>query len=541
MAIKLTSLLSQDADNVELARVKLRLWLSELNPNLDFNSGVLHDILLLSGAAQYAGFSTEFERLRLSQSLLGISQTPGLSDADIVNSLLSNYGITRTAGTKSTGSIAIVLSRSTDLVLPSGSEFLANGITYTTSQTIAAKSKSSDVRTTNDRLLLSLTDSTWVFLVPAVAGVEGTAGRLSRGTVAVPVKTIADFRTAYAASDFTDAASTEETADVISRVKFGYALKALAGRSHMQSLLLGVFPGTVAASVLGAGDVEMIRDQRTIFPVSTLGKADWYVRTESLPTSTTTTVSATMISKAGATGRWQFTLPKTVSPGFYEVTSVKLPNTPYSTGSMNIIRDTVAGDVSGSDWYPDLVGNDFAYTPYQTRTILFEDAVTNAVPLAVGATASYEVVTYGMAKLDAVQAMAQSRDELPPGVDISVRAPIPCRLYVEVAVEKPVAGASPDADAMRLSMAAAANSVGFNGLVTSTALADAAYNSLTGGAVISKISMLAELRYPDGSRKVMTDDLVIRIPYEPEKGVTSKTANFFLHPEDIRISIGNFV
>jgi hypothetical protein len=171
MAIKLTSLLSQNADNVELARVKLRLWLSELNPNLDFNSGVLHDILLLSGAAQYAGFSTEFERLRLSQSLLGITQTPGLSDADIVDSLLSNYGISRAAGTKSTGSLAIVLSRSTDLVLPAGSEFLANGVTYSTSQTFAAKSKSVDVRTTSDRLLLPLTDSTWVFLVTVTASV----------------------------------------------------------------------------------------------------------------------------------------------------------------------------------------------------------------------------------------------------------------------------------------------------------------------------------------------------------------------------------
>lgn len=540
MPVKLASLLDLNADDVELARVKLRLWLTELNPNLDFTSGVLHDLLLLAGAAQYAGFSAEFDRLRLSQSLMSIAANPTLADTDTVDKLLSNYGVTRKAGSNSTGQMAIVLTRATDLVLPAGFSFLANNITYTTTQTFSAKASEVNVRTSADRLLIPLTDSTWVFLVTAVSAVEGSSGRLTRGTAAVPSQIPAYFRAAYAAADFSDASSAELTSDVISRVKFGYALKSLAGRSHMQALLEGMFQDTVSSSIVGANDVEMVRDQRTIFPVSTLGKVDWYVRTAVLPVSISHIVSATLVSSVGSAGTWQFTLPASLAPGFYSVESVKLPNTPYTVGGFNVLTDVISGDLTESVWHPDLVGLDFAYTPYQVRTITFVNDVTSVVGVAIGTKANYEVTTYGLPGLKAVQAVANSREELPPGGDVCVRAPIPFRLAAEVTIEKPLAAATPDTDKIRLDMARVANSVGFAGLLTTTSMADAAYNSLTGGAVISKITLLGDLRYPDGSHKYPIDNLVLRVPYEPAKGVTSKTVNFFLHPEDVQISLQNF-
>ena len=93
------------------------------------------------------------DRLRRSMSLKAIGEDPALADADTVDDVLSNYGITRLDGNAATGEMTIVVSTDVSTVIPLGQVFVGNGVEFVTTDAYIGRPSTSSVIVDTERLL----------------------------------------------------------------------------------------------------------------------------------------------------------------------------------------------------------------------------------------------------------------------------------------------------------------------------------------------------------------------------------------------------
>jgi len=86
-------------DDIDDSKAYLTQFLAEEYPSMDLSvGGVYHDLLLQTAAIFHALNVQLMDQLRRSMSLAEIEADPTLADDEQVDNLLSNYLITRDAG-----------------------------------------------------------------------------------------------------------------------------------------------------------------------------------------------------------------------------------------------------------------------------------------------------------------------------------------------------------------------------------------------------------------------------------------------------------
>lgn len=544
MALAVTDLLNLDETRVSQVRDQVLTLMQEAFPDVQFDRGVIRQVLLRLFASATVGIVDEnVEIYRQSTSLSLIEANPELADDELVDLVLANHRITRQSGATAAGTLTILLDRLTPVVIPSGARFEASGTTFVTESAYAAKTSSANVVLSTDRLLTDLGNGTWAFNISVVAETEGTAGMLRRGTVVTPTGTIPAFSSAYAESDFAGGVVEETNADLIQRLKDGDSIKALSNRTTDLALVRSqsAFASLLALSEVGYGDPEMQRDQHWIFPLSGGGRVDWYVRPQALPQAVTLTKTATLVEITAAGGIWQFSVGLDDAPGFYVADRVALPTAAATDEGFEVTEVVRDKDLAtyAAGWQPDIeTAEEAAFSRYQTAIVRFLDTATDTDGLTIySASQDYSVTLLQMLDIDTLQAFVGDRGTRPPTCDILVKAAIPCFVTASFAVHKRATQDDPDTDAMAQALADFVNAQGFAGRLYASSLAEIAHSFLSGGMALSRIDLRGTLHCPDGSLERLQSLEVLTVPDMPEVFVSGRTVIFILDPLDVSIGV----
>ena len=461
----------------------------------------------------------------------------------MVDHVLSNYRLTRRAGTSATGEVTIVVSTSTTVTIAEGAVFSANGQTFTADSVFTAKSQASQVSGANDRLLVPLTDGNYAFNISVTADEIGTASELAKDTLVVPSVVPANYVTSYAASNFSGGAAVETNTELLARLQEGLAARATSNRINMNAMIREQYNSIVASSVIGYGDPEMLRDQHSVLPLSLGGRVDWYIRSQTRLQTKSLAMTGTLLEKnVDGSGRWQISFAKDTAPGFYEVDTVRLPAADNVTGGFAIVSDVRDTDLTGNGFIPDIqTVAEGAYSRFQTAVIQFTDTVTDHSGLSVGDTQTYDVAVNMMPGIDQIHDYAASRDIRGVAADVLVKAPVPCFVQVSLTLDNKNTSTEPDTEAIKTAVADEINSIGFNGRIYASKLHDVIHDLIDADTQVGKIDIFGRIRTPGGATHFVRDDSVLVVPDLASDQTSYRTVQFFANADDITVSISTEV
>lgn len=542
MTIAVRDLDTLDADNVAQQLAEAATRVQEQNPRLDARRGVLHDTVVYFHAALAEQLNANLRDYEKARSLKDIEADPTLSDPELVDQVLSNFGVVRKGGSFATGEVAVVVFDDVTLTLAAGTRFQASGKTFTTDRVYTAKAESAQINDAGDRLLTRLDDGNWRFTLFVTADEEGPASRLAKDTLITPQAVPANYVTSFAVGTFTGGKSTEGNAELIARLQQGVACKAPSNRVNMAAMLRQVeaYSRVVALSILGMGDPEMLRDKHWIFPVGGGGRVDWYVRSEERLTHKLLQKTATCLSKDSSnnTSLWQLAVTRDDAPGFYELANVRRLGGGESLGGFTVVSEVRSLDLTGDGWRPDIVGLvEGDYTRFMTAVVQFTDNGTGQESLTVGDVGDYQLEALYLPLIGDIQDTLSAADVRSRVADVLIKAPVPCFLGLSFTVFKAAGQDDPDLDAVRSALAAAVNAAGFTGKLFASELQSAAADHLLDGQRTGAIDMLGRIRYPGGLTRYVRSSEVLTVPAEPTSLVSARTVQFFLDPADVGVTV----
>lgn len=523
-----------DPNAVLQAESFLVAWLQESYPALDLSEGrVLRDVIIKKAAVLHALEATDLDKLRQSMSMVAISANPDLADPALVDAVLSNFNIVRDDGAEASGQVVIVIDNDLTTPVPVNTIFTSGGLTYTTGRSFVGVTTAEAVLDPSiHRLITPRTDGEFGFVIDVVATAPGEIYKLRRNTV-FPVDEItpkpAGILQAYAAQDFTSGRNAQTNADLVAEFKEALSPKVFSGRTHIDSLLLSLLPDLKATSIVGFGDMEMLRDRHNIFAGSQGGKADIYARTQSFPQTIALTKSATLTNPA--TNELQISIERDDAPGFYAVEAVLPVGSTRDEDSLQIVSDLRALDLTGTNVFVPQVKTmiEGAYSRYQTGILRFIDPSYDA-----NKPVQYQAYVKYMPGIDTLQDKANDRAVRNPSADYLVRAPIPAFCTVSLVVQ--YVGDMPDMDAVKRAVADAINGLNFTmGRLPASIIHDAIHKVIghQGVLVVSPLDIICQIHKPGGDVTELRSENMITLPTLPAEAVTSRTTVFFASPEDI--------
>ena len=540
MPLEVSTLTELDNDLVATQLAYVQQLAKELEPSLDTKRGPVKDLVLQPYAVLSAADKTLVDRVRRSNSLLAIESDPALADEELVDALLSTFRTPRLPGSQASGTIAIVLSQQTPITIPAGATFAASGQLFATTVAYAVRLDEASVILDTDRLLQPVGDGTYYFVIDVLAAEAGLTGMLRRNTKLTPEFIIPRFVTAYAASDFTGGQDDETNAELPPRLQSGVPPTVISNRMTTLALLRAQpgFESLLGVSVLGMADIEMQRDQHGILPMSGGGKTDVYVRTRALPQSLDLEVTATYLGPAAGGTLWQFALTRDDAPGFYQVDSVRLPESAATNTGYELTADVRTVDFADDDYTPDIeLYYEGTFSRYSAGVFRFLDTDTTTSGLtAFTSTKTYRVAVSVMPGIKELQDICNDLDLASPTTDILIKAAIPCfvSLYVPV-----VYNGTATIDTAGITSAAAdyVNKLGFAGRLYAADFATVLSDFPPEGAHFSGMDLVGRVLRPNLSVTHMRSSHVLEIPNEPELLVSSKTVVFILDAVDIVVEV----
>ena len=543
---EITDLTQLDSTDVNDVLDRLATQLQELNPDLDLRRGVFKDTLAYYHAILETAIRTNLERYQSARSLQQIEADPSLADDNVVNEVLSNWGVTRKPGTLASGSVTIELTANQSVIIPAGLVFEANGLSYSATGTFTARTNAAQVSNTNDRLLVQLSNGNYAFVIEVQAAEIGSEYKLNAGDLIIPNRVIANYATSFATSSFSDGQNAETNAELINELQLGIAAKTLSNRVNMQAWLreYEAYSSVTNQSIVGYGDAEMLRDQHTIFPVSYGGRADWYIRGQQPLQRASQTISAVLVEIGAGTNTstWQFSLGKDVFPGFYEISLIRRETDADLNSGFEITLDSRGNDLTGSGFIPDITTvAEGAYSAFQTTTIRFTDTVTPTAGLTVGDTATYVYDITGVPHISGIQSLVSSRDHRSYAADALIKAPVPCFVQVSFTINKAAGDAEPDINGIKNAVVATVNETGFIGRLDGSRIVDVVHNFIQNDVSVTDLDLFGRIRNPDGSVQYVRDADSLVVPDQPEKMVTANTVQFYSEVSNISVNVQSVI
>ncbi len=549
MALSITYPTFTAIDQARIDRLKelLAAVIQAYNPDLDTRRGTVHDLVLHPRALLAAATEQGVLNALAATSLADLIADPTVGDEESVNRVLGNYRLVRKPAAKATGTVAIVISTLTPVVIPGGTAVTISGVSFVTTRSYAARTSSGQVTGPGDVLLRAVTGG-YLFDVDVIASSVGIAGNVRRGTTATLGQNPPGFVRAYADVDFTGGADSETNSALLNRLAAGLAARAWSNRPSIEAAMReysqtveGVttqpFASIQTVSIVGCGDPEMTRDQHSLFPISSGGRADLYVRSDTTYQTVRKTVTASLVSKVGAVGTWQFGLGKDDVPGFYEIKKVLLPGGDPTSSGWTPSSDVRALDLTGTTWKPLIATTvEGVYSRYQTTVVQFADTVTNATSLTIGSTKSYDVLVTAMPLIGAIQDFWNLLENRPPAGDVLVRAPVPCFTGVSLTLEVNQ-GTTVDVASVQSMVASVINAVGFTGRISGSSISKTLHAAIAGLSTVSGYAFAGRIRRLDGTTVNITGTDSLAIPSDSANGVGARTTAFLTTPSDVSVSV----
>ena len=516
--------------HVELATV-----LQERYPELDLSAdGALDGLVTHLSAVTNALQQTANEQQLAARSLFLETADPDSVDPELVDLILSNFRITRRGGNPSRGEVLIVVNQNSTVVIPTGATFSAGSLTYVTEAEYVARPTEATLLTARDRNLRPYPGGQYAFQVPVVATVGGAGGNIKRATRITMSRPPGTVVLTQAAIDFTGGRSEETNSETVQRLETGIAARGWGGRPNIRALLTDQEEfGIQAMTIVGMSEPEQLRDRHGIVAIGSGGKLDIYVKTAARPTSRVIEKTATCVEVTLTGTVWQLVLNPDEAPGFYSIDEIA----DTTTGALGtVLQDSRFLGATDFDRNCDIANAvEVAYTAFQAASIRFE----NTISTTVGTQRTFRVTVALMENLDLIQSFCSGYDTGPPACDVLVRAAVPCEVIVGMKVYAPV-GAVVDTDSIGDAVAAYINGTGFIGQLSVADIAAAAKNTLPSDHQIGEITLVGNIRAPDGSTVGVASSDVLRLPNSPDLLITERTVTFISDPTAISVDVITF-
>jgi len=542
MSLQITSLTQLDTAKVESMIATMSQLMAERHPEVELTRGVFHDLVLYFDGVLNAAIQENIDRVLRSKSLLQITKDPTLADTDLVDQVLSNFNVTRDAGTPATGTATLVFNLPVLTTVSQAARFTADttGAVFVPTATFTILPPNVVATAANERTMIPVGDGTYAATIVLKATTVGAIGNINRGTPLQPNSVLNNTSAAYATADFIHGKNASSNEEYLAKLTAGLSAKTIGGRQNFTAAILNQpeFANTVSLSFVGCGDPEQQRDQHGLFPISGGGKVDIYAQTNGYAQETEQLLPATYMGQTTAGTKWQIILSRNTAPGFYEVTRIAQPTSKNVTG-YGITLDVRNVDLTNLSFVPDLLYvPEGAYTRYQTAVIQFEDTDTPPGTLVANKDKKiYSVRTIGMPLIAELQDFLSSRDIRARGSDVLVKAPVPCFTKIAFDIRKEAADATPDVAAIQQAVSEAINKIGFSGQLNASVISTAAHKYLTGRQALSSIDMFGRIRRPDGTVTYLRDNATLVIPTDYARGVSGRTTAFLTRPEDVAVSV----
>lgn len=530
-----------DPDEVLQAESFLTTFLKEQFPSMDLSEGrVLRELLIRPAALFHVYNQTELSRLRRSMSIQAIEEDPTLADDAQVNAVLSNFKLTRNAGTKATGQVTVVISRRLTTTVPANTIFTLGTATFKTARSFVGvtTAEAAAINPESQRQIFARGVGQFSFVIDVEAVSVGEISRIRRNSVFEDVDPAPPGHiTSFATQDFEGGSAAQTNAELVEAFKLAVSPKVFSGRTHIESMVKDLVPGTKAVSTIGFGDAEMLRDRHNIFAVSQGGKADIYARTASFPISKRLTKVPTLISSI--TKVWQVEILREDAPGLYRIESILPFNSDSTLPSMEITEEVRDLDLSVDDneYVPDIQNLiEGAYSSYQTVIVKFIDADSK---IDVD-DPQVDVYVQGMPDIKTLQDRANNRGYRNPQADYLVRAPVPAYLAMQIKVQYASGVDEPDAAAIKESIVESVNNINYTlGSLPVSLIHDAIHNAAgsKGIMVAAPADVICNIHKPAGTTLTIRSSENIEIPFLPAEGVTSRTTLFMVSTSDIDLTI----
>ena len=520
----------------------LKNLIQDAHPSVDLRRGVFHDLVLYLNSVLNATVRENIKKVQQAQSILQIEQNPEIATDEVVDQVLSNYGITRDTGAQATGFILFTLTTKLKTRFLADTIYAANGATFSLLRDFFVVGSEEEVLGDDYRVMDQAEDGTLTVILPAYALTPGSVGNIPAGTALVTPVILDNVLGVFAAADFVGGRAADTNTDYLRKVKAGMSAKTIGGKNSYEAFLRAQpgFSDIMHTSVVGAGDPEQLRDQHSIIPISGGGKVDLYVQTKQTVQKKVHIVDAVYVGESAEGTLWQINISRDLAPGYYYFEGVAPAgiSDPFSS-LYEITSDFRITNVFGLDFRPDIANYaESAYSRYQAGYVIFEDPNTLSAGLDLNATKrKYQLVSVSMPDIREVTEVMTAAENRPRATDILVRAAVPC--FTKIAVSINTSGSdvlTPDEILeAKNSIVSAVSSVGFSGALHATKIAQALTPYLNSKQNIEQISMFGKIRKPSGVFGYASASDVLRVPNDPAGGVTKNTTAFLTTVADIDI------
>ena len=519
--------------------------IQEKYPNIDLRRGVFHDLVLYFSSVLNAGVQENIDRILAGSSLLKLEENPELATPAVVDQLLSNYNLQRNTGSFARGLVSLVLPTAETTQFVAGTTIVANNINFVLPETYVVVASSAAATTNNHRVMQPLPDGTYTAALTFVATTTGTAGNIAAGTVFTAPTALDNVINISAASDFIGGKEADTNTEYLQKLKSGLAAKTVGGRASYEAFLRAQ-PGLeniLHVSVAGAGDAEQHRYQHSIIPISGGGRVYVYVQTAPAAQTIQHSVVATFIGDSAAGTLWQINIDRDLAPGYYNFTGVISETGDSTTNVYEIKNDYRVMNLYGLNFTPDIENYvEGVYSRYQAGYVVFEDVDTLSSGLTpYVSTQNYRLLSSSMPLIREIDAVLTARNNRPRGTDILVKAAVPCftKINIDISTDDFNEISDYTITAMKTAVVRAVQNVGFSGQLYASLISSEVSKLLNTQQAVNRVDMFGRIRRPDGEMRHLRDQAVLRIPYDPEHMVTSKTTVFLTAPSDVEIAVTN--
>ena len=522
MTIDITSIDDLTPEDIDNKREELIAFVQEKYPQIDISRGVFSTLVLELNAIFGAKFEEELNRWKASRSMKAIEEDPTLADDDAVDHILSNYNVARKPGAYAHGSLTLVFAKNISYIIPVGYSFICNGISFITSTSYAIYSTNSNVLDSDSLKLVATKDGGYSCNIEVTAETTGSAGCVKKNSDFEIVTPMASLLRAYATDDFIGGSDTETNTVMVNRFKSGMATPCWGNRYNIESLITAETSHITDISVIGCGDVEMTRDQSTLFPVSLGGKTDIYIKTAPYSSTNSVKLNANLQSIEGQIYTWTVLVPADALPGFWEVLSISNLEAEGTLISEENIS-TKESVISTADCF---------FSVYQSRLITF---TTEPVDAELYQSMEFDVSLFGCPYLDEIDGIVTDDALKPVSSDVVVRGPIPCEVYATVDLN--TTDITEDQQlAIQTALSTYINNTGFNQSLLVSDLIPLVQAELTGSQRVTGIQLDGIILAPSLKHKRISSNQYLQIPDIPSEGITPRVTAYYTRPEMVAFS-----
>jgi hypothetical protein len=505
--------------------------LAERDPTIDLTDGsAVVGLVVENEAHMTAVHVANYDALNKSFSLKAIADNLIDVDDALVDSLVSNYFITRRDASPASGPVRVVVNLNVLYILPQDYAFVAGGVTYKMGTPVRVLRAGSQVaQTPTQRVLIPRADGRFEFTVDVVADTPGSAGLISAGTAMEIPSPLDGFETASAAVDFTGGEDRETNADLLARAQAGITAQTLAGPAHIQAALEAQFAG-IRTAVLGIGSPLMTRDRGNLFGISTGATEDIWVKTTAFPGSVEVTV-AVVAPPSGRT--MSFTIVGEDAAGVYRVRFIRRASTAGVQGDAPDVVVPMKRPVVGfSPKTPKPA--DLWFGAIADLRVTFTD--TSDAPLVPGTTYAYTVEVFRMPTVDAVSTYVYDPSVRLVGTDYYVRAGIPCMVELEIELGVRRGDPRPEVEDVQEAVAAAVNGLAFGTSRLTPYTIHTALAPLLGRSDVRSLQMRGTIYAPTADVHLVLGN-ALTIPDSPAQGFSAANTFFACSPANVGVTI----